>query len=195
MKLTKQDLIDLHLWSAMLKFVESCDFDAVKIWNTCERGDWLFWWLCEKQVLNRQTSTKLACIFVEHILPIYESKRPDDKHPRLVLEAALAWSNSSTDKNKALATQVAKEAYKDWEWNEAVFPMSVIINVVIDIDNYLIIIAREYAITVSTKAKNITSGGGWLSFYLAEEKLIDPLVEAKWQANKIRELIPCPFEN
>ena len=101
--------------------------------------------LRKTQSLDRQTSFKLACLWAEHVLPIYESKYPDDKRPRLAIEAAKAWADNPTDEKLARVKLAADGAWK----------------------------ARRsaYAATAADDA------------------------ELKWQADKIRELIPCPFEN
>ena len=148
MKLTKENILDMHPCTEGLTFADQCDFDAVKIWNTCPRGDWMIWLLLQTQSIDRQTSVKLACLCAEHVLSIYESKYPDDTHPRLAIEAAKAWADNPTDEKLARVKLAADEAWK----------------------------ARRSACAAAYAAA-------------------DAAAELKWQADKIRELIPCPFEN
>ena len=148
MKLTKENILALNPCREGLVFAESCNFDAVKIWNTCPRGDWMIWLLLQTQSIDRQTSVKLACLCAEHVLSIYESKYPDDKRPRLAIEAAQAWADNPTDEKLARVKLAADEAWK----------------------------ARRSACAAAYAAA-------------------DAAAELKWQADKIRELIPCPFEN
>ena len=66
-------------------------------WKVCERGDWMLW-LCEKMEgkkgwPTRQQVVLVACDCAELSLPIFEKEYPNDKRPRLAIEAARAWAN------------------------------------------------------------------------------------------------------
>ena len=175
MKLTKEKILALNPCHSGLVFAESCDFDAVKIWNTCPRGDWMIWLLRKTQSIDRQTSVKLACLCAEHVLSIYESKYPDDKRPRLAIESAKAWADNPTDEKLALVKLAAEGA---WKARRSAYPAAY---------------AAGYAAYAAYAAAYAAAADDASAF--AAYAAADAAAERKWQADKIRELIPCPFEN
>jgi hypothetical protein len=75
-------------------------FETIKeAWLVCERGDWMMWYL-KKKLLTKKQAVELAILFAERVLPIFEVKYPDDKRPRLAIEAAKEWLKNPTAKNK-----------------------------------------------------------------------------------------------
>jgi len=176
MKLTKENILALNPCHIGLVFAESRNFDAVKIWNTCPRGDWMIWLLRQTQSIDRQTSVKLACLWAEHVLSIYESKYPDDKRPRLAIEAAKAWADNPTDEKLALVKLAADEAWKARRADAAAADAA----------------AAAYAAAYAAYAAYAAAA---FAAAAAADVAADVAAERKWQADKIRELIPCPFEN
>ena len=168
----------MHPCTEGLTFADQCDFDAVKIWNTCPRGDWMIWLLRKTQSIDRQTSVKLACLWAEHVLSIYESKHPDDKCPRLAIEAAKAWADNPTDEKLALVKLAADEA---WKARRAAYAATCAA-------------AAAYAAAAAAYAAAYADAADDAAAYAAYAAA-DAAAERKWQADKIRELIPCPFEN
>ena len=138
MTFTKQQLLELNPCCDGLAFAESCGFDFAKIYETCERGDWLIWLLRKTNTITKPQAVLLACECAEHALAIYEKKYPSDKRPRQAIEAARKWASNPTEKNRAKC----RTAYAD---------------------------ADAAAAAARTS-------------------------ERKWQANKIREIIPNPFK-
>ena len=193
MKLTKQNILDMHPCAEGLTFADQCDFDAVKIWNTCPRGDWMIWLLRKTQSIDRQTSVKLACLWAEHVLSIYESKYPDDKRPRLAIEAAQAWADNPTPSNLALVRQAADEA-----WVARRFSYSAA-----RADAAAYAAASAYAATDSVVTDSAAAYAADAVYAAAAVGVADGVyaadaaaacaAECKWQADSIRRLVPCPF--
>ena len=117
-----------------LVFAKSCQFDFVRIWNTCDRGDWLIWLLRRAGLMDKVMAVNIAVACAEHVLEKFESKYPGDKCPRLAIEKAKAWLKNPTKAN----------AYA----------------------------AAAYAAAAAAAG-----------------------VELKWQADAIRKIVPCQFEN
>ena len=94
---------------------DACDWvagqtgSAAAIWDCCERSDWMLWLLNKIQPLTREQAVTLACRFALEVLPIFEGKFPDDKRPRLAIEAAQALL---TQPNAAYAADAAYAARK-----------------------------------------------------------------------------------
>jgi hypothetical protein len=167
MKLTKENILALNPCREGLVFAESCNFDAVKIWNTCPRGDWMIWLLRKTQSIDRQTSVKLTCLCAEHVLDIFEKKYPGDKRPRLAIEAAQAWVDDSTDEKLTLVKLAADGAWEARRYDAA---------------TYAAVDAATYAVDAATYAVDAAVANACAA---ADER--------KWQADSIRQLIPCPF--
>ena len=110
MKLTKQDILNLNPCRDGLKFAASCDFDAAKIWEKCERGDWLIWLLRKTRQMDKPTAVKIAVACAGHVLKLYESKNPNYKRPRLAI-AAYAFAANAADAAAEAADASAYAAY------------------------------------------------------------------------------------
>ncbi len=54
---------------------------------------------------------KLAVFCAEKVVGIFESKHPDDKRPRLAIEAAKEFTENPTDENKRKCKEAAADAY------------------------------------------------------------------------------------
>lgn len=147
MKITKQQLLDLKPCRYGLAFAKSCDFDFIKIYETCERGDWLIWLLRKTNTITKIQAVLLACECAEHVLIFFEAKHPNDKRPRQAILAAREWAKNPTEENRLICKTAADSA--------AAFAAAY---------------AAADAAAYSARA-----------------------TEGKWQVDKIREIIICPF--
>jgi hypothetical protein len=192
MKLNKENILALNPCSDGLMFAELCDFDAVKIWNACPRGDWIIWLLRKTRLIDRQTSVKLGCLCAEHVLSIYESKY-QDKRPRLAIESAKVWSDNPTHSNLVLVRQAAGEA-----WEARRFSYSAA-----RADAAAYAAASAYAATDSVVTDSAAAYAADAVYAAAAVGVADGVyaadaaaacaAECKWQADSIRRLVPCPF--
>ena len=110
MKITKQQLLDLKPCRRGLAFAESCDFDFIKIYETCERGDWLIWLLRKTNTITKIQAVLLACECAEHVLIFFEAKHPNDKRPRQAILAAREWAKNPTEENRLICKTAAYAA-------------------------------------------------------------------------------------
>jgi hypothetical protein len=70
--------------------------DLKTTWAECERGDWMLWlagrMADKKGWPTHQQLVLAACDCAELSLPIFEEKYPNDKRPRVAIEAARKWA-------------------------------------------------------------------------------------------------------
>jgi hypothetical protein len=67
------------------------------------------WWLWTKE-----DSVSVAIYAAELVLPIYEKQYPDDKRPRLAIEAAKAWLKDPSEENRQAAAYAAYASYASY---------------------------------------------------------------------------------
>ena len=70
--------------------------------------DWAIWLVAET---DRPLCVRVLCDFAERVLPIFESKFPDDKRPRDCIAAARVWVANTSAENKEKARTAAYAAY------------------------------------------------------------------------------------
>ena len=177
MKFTKQQLLDLNPCRDCLAFAASCDFDFNKIYETCECGDWLIWLLRKTNAITKPQAVLLACECAEHVLGIYEKKHPNDKRPRQAIDAAREWANNPTEENCA----TCRAAYADYV--------------------YAAYADAAYAADAAFAADAYTAAAAYAAYAAAYADAAAAVAAAyaartlgrKWQAAKIREIIPNPF--
>ena len=81
MKLSKQSLLDKNPCAAGLAYAATKDFDCAKIYDACDRGDWMVWLLSKSEAINKKQAVLIACASAEHVLNFFEKKHPDDHRP------------------------------------------------------------------------------------------------------------------
>ena len=103
MKMTLKKLESFHPCIDGLDFAKKCDGDFQKIWQTCDRGDWLIWLMRRCNLLNKKLAVEISIECAKHVISNFEKKYPDDLRPRQAIEAAEKWLKSPTEKNKNAA--------------------------------------------------------------------------------------------
>src|SRR3954470_21170919 len=73
--------------SDAVSFVRDGKFDSLQAaWDACQRGDWMLWWAGKKsgepESDKRKKLVLAACECAREVLPMFESRRPDDKRVR-----------------------------------------------------------------------------------------------------------------
>jgi hypothetical protein len=146
-------------------------------WQKCERADWMIWFLRRKSLLEKPIAVRFACQCAERVLPIFESKCPDDKRPRRAIEAALKWLNdpSEASRNAANAAADAAAAANAYAANAA---------------------ANAYAADAAATAANAAANAAADAAAAAAANAAAAAArnsERKWQANQLRRLVRNPF--
>ena len=196
MKLTKQQILKLNPCQDFELFAKSCDLEAVKIWQTCQRGDWLIWLLQKTNQLDKPQSVRVATCCAKHVLGMYEEKYPGDKRPRTSIAAAKAYLENPSEENRVAASAYADASAacaSDADHASAYAASHAAA------DSHAAA-ASHAAYAAAYAASHAASAAAYAADYAdysaasAADYSIG-LSERKWQADKIRELIPCPFEN
>jgi hypothetical protein len=149
----------------------------------------MIWLLRKTQSIDRQTSVKLTCLCAEHVLDIFEKKYPGDKRPRQAIDVAKTWLANPTEENRQAcrSAYAAYAAYADAAYvayAAAAADAGVAAAAAADAGD-----AAAYAAYAGDAAYAYAAYAGDAAYATYRIK------ERQWQADKIRELIPCPFEN
>ena len=185
MKYTKEAFLENGPCNNGRLFAEKHDFDFKRIYDLCERGDWLIWLLYNSNHLNKVTAVKIAVVCAEHVIPIFENKYPNDKRPRLAIEAALDWIKNPTGKNKLAAAAYAAAAASAAAY--AATNAATAASAAAYAAAYTA--AASAAATATTYAATATTYAGAANANRDAKKA----EEQRWQADKIRELVANPF--
>ena len=201
MKLTRQNILDLNPCREGLVFARSHDFDAVKIYQTCPRGDWLIWLLRRTNTITKPQAVLLAVTCAEHVLEIFEKKYPGDKRPRLAIDSVKNWLANPTEENRKtcrIAADAAAYAAADAAYTAAYVAAA---DAAADAAYAAYAAdAADAAYTAASAAYTAASAAYAAAAYTAAAAAYAAddaarTEEYQWQANKIREIVPCPFEN
>ena len=109
----KLSIARLQGWSPCyegLEFARKRGFDWGRVWEECERGDWLIWWLERAGLMDQALAVRIAIGCAERVVGIFEKKYPEDKRPREAIEAAKNWLADPSDKKKKAAAASAAAA-------------------------------------------------------------------------------------
>ena len=99
-----QSGIDWYKQQGTEDFMELC-----KRARDAGRFDNFIW--CFARRVSRHMAVEWACYCTELVLPIFEKMYPEDKRPRLAIEAARICAIKNTKKNRAYAAAAADAAY------------------------------------------------------------------------------------
>lgn len=97
---TEAWLVAQHPCADGFEFAKSCDFDFSKIYDTCQRGDWLLWLLRHAKLGDKHQFVQVACDCAAYVLNEFEQKYPKDRRPRQAIETARAWLNGRATKEE-----------------------------------------------------------------------------------------------
>ncbi len=225
-KFTEEQLMQFDPCSEGLEFARSLNFDFNKIYDTCEKGNWMIWLLRKSKTIDKLQTANLAIVCAEHVLSIFEKKYPNDNRPRKAIEAAQAWLLNPTE-----GTHRAAAAYAYADANDAAIEAEDVNDADAANAAYAAANATAYAVASVTNTAAYANAANAAAYavnavtyaaYAANDAVNDAdyddfivnavndavayaataandaanarTAESKWQANKIRELIPNPFK-
>ena len=90
--------------------------DLKTAWNTCERADWMLWYMCRTDMATERERIHVICDCAATALK-YVPKGED--RPRLAIEATRRYADNPTEKNKvakATAWAAARAAARAAAW-------------------------------------------------------------------------------
>lgn len=115
-------LINLSPCKDGLAFARLHKFNWADVWNNCERGDWLIWWL-RQTAIDKPTSVRISIECAAHVLNKFEARNPGDPRPRAAIEFARKWLADPTlqaaayaDASAAAYAAAAAAYAKEREW-------------------------------------------------------------------------------
>jgi hypothetical protein len=91
---------------------------AQEAWDTCDRADWLLWWVARAKPDAKRDIVRVACKIARLVLKYVPQ---GEERPRLAIEAAERWADDPTEANliavrqahAAAAAYAAADAYAD----------------------------------------------------------------------------------
>ena len=113
-------LINLSPCKDGLAFARLHKFIWADVWNNCERGDWLIWWLRQTARIDKPTSVRISIECAAHVLNKFEARNPGDPRPRAAIEFARKWLADPTLQaaayaDAAAAAYAAAAAERKWQ--------------------------------------------------------------------------------
>ena len=112
MKVTKQYLKNINACSEVIEwFINQKETDSIKIIKKLikeNKLDWANWFIC--RLFNKKQRVKYAIYAAKLVLPIFEKVYPDDKRPRIAIQAAKAYLKRPCKNTKASAYAAAYAA-------------------------------------------------------------------------------------
>jgi hypothetical protein len=85
-----------------------------EVWDSLERTDWMFWLIGKRNLMSEKQDLKIQIFCGERVLPIFEKQCPDDKRPRLCIEAKKTLLKKNNKKNRT-----ACDSARDSAWASA----------------------------------------------------------------------------
>lgn len=207
MKFTKSKLLKLKPCADGLDYAASLNFNFARIYNECERGDWLIWWLRKSVDLDKPKAVKLAIICAQHVLKIFEKKYPNDNRPRKAIEAAIQFLKNPADHNRTAAdgadaayvcTVAVASSYADAYAGAAADAAGAASSAAYAAAASAA--ADAHAAACAAAAASAAAGAAAAYAGYNPDAAADAayaaakLKERKWQADQIRKIIPNPFK-
>ena len=103
----------INACSEAVDWVDGMDFK--KAWETCERADWMLWYMCKTEMGTKRERIHIVCDCAATALK--HVPKGEDR-PRKAIEAARRYADNPTDENAA-ARAVAWAAAWDAAWDGA----------------------------------------------------------------------------
>ena len=75
--------------------------------------------ICKRMGLEHRTLVRLACGWVEHVLPVFETARPGDLRPRDAISMAVAWANGGEAGEELVSAAMAAARAADAADNQS----------------------------------------------------------------------------
>ena len=82
-------------------------------WNACQEPAWMIWYARRRLDLPKADYVRIAVFAAEKALPIFETRKPDDKRPRAAIDAAKKWIAEPSEENRRAAADAAADADAD----------------------------------------------------------------------------------
>lgn len=125
LELTKDALLSFEPCNEALEFLGKHK-SLRTAWLECDNPQWMLWALSKFQLLDERIARQFAVDCAERVLPIYETRYPNDNRPRIAIEAARRCiDDHSTEADKArtaacsAARRAARSAAESAAWNAA----------------------------------------------------------------------------
>ncbi len=178
-----------------LAFARQCNFDFAKIYDICERGDWLIWLLRRTKNISKSQSVEIAITCAEHVILIYEKKYPNNKAPRNAINAAKKWLKDAYAAYAAAYAADAAAAYAAAAADAAAYAAdaAAAYAAAADAAAYAADAAAAYAADAAAAYAAAAADAAAYAAAAYAAATDARLTERKWQANQIRKIVPNPF--
>lgn len=167
-------------------FTAQTKTDAIEVLDALiadGRPDWASWLIV--RVMTRQQQLAYAIFAAEQVLALYEKKHPEDKRPRLAIEAARAVLASDTEANRLLALAA-------WSAAEAALVEDLTAGAPLTVQEYVLSAGASWAAKAAAWSARLALGAwsawsseevSWEVAEAAESAWAEALlVEASWKA-------------
>lgn len=167
--ITQEWLKEKHSGEYLRTLAKECDYDLERMWDNCQSGSSMVRLLQILDRINKPLAVRIAIACVEHILP-----HPDPVHPlyyqvKQAMQTSRDWLESQTEETR----QAAKAVYHDY-WIDFLAPL------------YVVAAASTENTTYPAADETYHALESAADFRRGNAKL-----ESRWQADKIRELVPA----
>ena len=118
LKITKAELLAFNPCSEGRKFIAKRSLKNA--WLKCSDPQWMIWELSKFGLWDERLARTFAIKCAEHTLHLFEEKYPDDKRPRLALQAAQDFQDGKiSNEARSAARSAAESAAQSAAWSAA----------------------------------------------------------------------------